>query len=126
MNLLLDTHAVLWFLMGNRHLSVRARGAIESGRNRVFVSAVSGYELTYKNRRSKLQFPFGRDFAVAVCDANFCIISITLEHAIDAGQLGGLHGDPWDRVLIAQARADDLIVVTRDQVFEDYGVRTLW
>src|SRR5438874_10060672 len=126
MNLLLDTHAILWFLIGDRQLSPRARRTIEVGRIRTFVSAISGYELTYRNRRRKLEFPFGRDFAADVRDSNFTILPVTLEHAIEAGQLGGPHGDPWDRVLIAQAGIENLIVVTKDQVFEDYGVRILW
>lgn len=126
MNLLLDTHSILWFLMGNRQLSHRARRTIEFGRNRISVSAISGYELVYKSLRGKLEFPFDKVILMEIRNAHFTVLPVSLEHAIEAAQLGGLHGDPWDRVLIAQARIENLIVVTRDRAFAEYGVRTLW
>jgi len=125
-NLLLDTHSIIWFLMGDRRLSHRARRAIEFGRNWISVSAISGYELVYKSLRGKLEFPIGADIVAEIRNAHFTVLSVSLEHAIEAAQLGGPHGDPWDRVLVAQARIENLIVVTRDRAFAEYGVRTLW
>lgn len=128
MRLLLDTHALLWWLDGDRRLSPKARRAIANDSNAILVSAASAWEITTKARLGKL--PGARDVAadVAGCVAGqgFVPLDITLLHAQRAGSLAGDHRDPFDRMLIAQAQLEDVAVVTDDEVFEGYGVRRFW
>jgi PIN domain nuclease of toxin-antitoxin system len=126
--LLLDTHAFLWWLDGDRRLSLKARRLIGNEINAVLVSAASAWEITTKTRLGKL--PGARDVAADVvgCIASqgFIPLDITVLHAQRAGGLGGDHRDPFDRMLIAQAQLEDVAVVSDDQVFDDYDVRRLW
>jgi PIN domain nuclease of toxin-antitoxin system len=126
--LLLDTHAFLWWLDGDRRLSTRSRRLIADETNAVLVSAASAWEITTKARLGKL--PGARDVAADVvgCIANqgFVPLDITVLHAQRAGGLAGEHRDPFDRLLIAQAQLEDIIVVSDDAVFDSYGVRRVW
>lgn len=128
MRLLLDTHAFLWWLDGDRQLSLKARRAIASDANTVLVSAASAWEITTKARLGKL--PAARDVAadVAGCVAGqgFVSLDITLIHAQRAGSLAGEHRDPFDRMLIAQGHIEDIAVVSNDVVFDRYEVRRIW
>jgi PIN domain nuclease of toxin-antitoxin system len=124
--LLADTHALIWFFLANRRLSHAARRAIENPKNEIFVSAVSGYELALKSSRGLIASIVINDLSYALRLARFEELQLKLVHMIAAGELPGPHSDPWDRILMAQAKAEDLVVVTRDSVFEDYGLRTLW
>jgi PIN domain nuclease of toxin-antitoxin system len=125
MRLLLDSQAVYWFLRGNRRLSHKARAAIENSRNTIFVSAATGYEMSFKRRLGLLDFDV-EEIGRHVRQAKFVEIDVTMEHAIRAGDLPIIHRDPWDRVMIAQALTEDLVVVTSDSTFEPYGVKVLW
>jgi PIN domain nuclease of toxin-antitoxin system len=126
--LLLDTHALLWWLDGNRRLSSKARRAITEQSNTILVSAASAWEITTKARLGKL--PGAADVAadVAGCVAaqGFTPLDITILHAQRAGGLAGRHRDPFDRMLIAQGQLEDLAVVSDDDVFDEYGVRRFW
>ena len=126
MRLLLDSHALVWWLTDDPSLSGRAMAAIADPDNDVYASAVSGYELTNKQRLGKLKPPLAEELALMVWRAGLPVLAITLGHAIAAGALPGPHRDPWDRLLMAQARLDGLTVVTKDPAFTDYGVATLW
>lgn len=126
MRLLLDTHAVIWFLSGSRALSSVAQGAIADPRNEVFISAVSGYEIRGKSRLGRLDPVIADEFIRFVRAASMATLPITLLHAMAAGDLPGPHRDPWDRLLMAQARAETMLLVTQDPVFAGYGVPTLW
>ncbi len=126
MRLLLDTHSLLWFLAGHRRLSHRARRAAESPANAVYISAVSGYELAYKRMRGQLDFAIVDELSEYVQRARLIELPVTLAHTVAAGELPWLHRDPWDRVLVAQARSESLTIVTTDPEFEAYGVKTLW
>ena len=110
MRLLLDTHALLWWLFDSRELPDTA------------------WEIATKHRLGKL--PEAGDVVhrlpAYLRRASFEPLPITLEHAREAGGLPGPHKDPVDRMLIAQSRIDALTVVTRDAVFTDYGVPVLW
>lgn len=125
MNLLLDSQAVYWFLRGNNRLTHSARRAIENPHNKVVVSAVTGYELSFKRRLGLLDFDVD-EIGNHIRQARFVELPITLEHTVLAGDLALIHRDPWDRVLIAQAKAENLTVVTSDATFEPYGVKVLW
>lgn len=128
MRLLLDTHAFLWWLDGDRRLSPRPRRLIADEVNAVLVSAASAWEITTKARLGKL--PGARDVAADVvgCIANqgFVPLDITVLHAQRAGGLAGEHRDPFDRMLIAQAQLEDVAIVSDDAVFDRYGVRRVW
>jgi PIN domain nuclease of toxin-antitoxin system len=126
--LLLDTHAFLWWLDGDRRLSLKSRRLIADETNVVLVSAASAWEITTKARLGKL--PGARNVAADVvgCLANqgFVPLDITVIHAQRAGTLAGEHRDPFDRMLIAQAQLEDVSILSDDRVFDDYGVRRLW
>ena len=128
MRLLLDTHAFLWWLEGNRQLSRKARSAIGDPTAAVFVSAASAWEIATKFRLGKLSGAAAivNDIAGAVASQAFSPLAITLAHAQRAGLLPGAHRDPFDRMLIAQAQAEDLALITNETVFDGYGIRRIW
>lgn len=122
MRLLLDTHALLWWL-ADEGLTDRARDAIADPDNVVMVSAASAWEISIKKALGKLSAP--DDLERQVDESGFVPLSISVRHGIAAGQLPRHHDDPFDRVLIAQAYAEGLTIVTRDKRFADYNVATL-
>jgi PIN domain nuclease of toxin-antitoxin system len=126
--LLLDTHALLWWLDGSRRLSRKARAAIGDEANSVFVSAASAWEITTKARLGKLPgaVDVAADVAGCVAGQGFSAMDITIPHAQRAGRLPGDHRDPFDRMLVAQAHLEDLPVVSDDDVFDGYGVTRIW
>ncbi len=119
MRLLLDTHALLWWL-ADEGLSSRTRDAIADPANLVAVSAASAWEIAIKKALGKLTAP--DDLEQQVHAGGFVPLPINIAHGIAAGQLPRHHDDPFDRMLIAQALAEGLTIVTRDKRFEDYGV----
>jgi len=128
MRLLLDTHALLWWLDGDRRLPLKARRAIAAESNTILVSAVSAWEITTKARLGKLPgaLDVAADVVGCVAGQGFASMDITLLHAQRAGALGGTHRDPFDRMLIAQAQLEDVALVSDDEVFDDYDVRRFW
>ena len=126
MRLLLDTHALAWWLANFPSLSERARAAIAEAANEVWASAVSGYELVNKQRLGKLQPPLAGELAMMIRRAALPVLAITLDHAVAAAALPGPHRDPWDRLLMAQAQLGQLTLVSVDGIFRDYGMATLW
>lgn len=128
MRLLLDTHAFLWWLAGNTRLPMSARRAIEDPENDVIVSAASAWEIAARHRIGKLSeaAAVAQDVAGAIASQGFEELPITVEDAERAGRLPGPHGDPFDRMLIAQAVARGLALVSIDRVFDKYGVRRVW
>jgi PIN domain nuclease of toxin-antitoxin system len=126
--LLLDTHAFLWWLEGNRRLSRKARQAMEEPATRVFVSAASAWEIATKFRLGKLPGAAAivDDIAGAVASQAFSALFVTVVHAQRAGTLAGAHRDPFDRMLIAQAQTEGLTLVTNEKLFDAFGVRRLW
>ena len=128
MRLLLDTHAFLWWIEGSSRLSARARRAIQDGGNSKFVSAASAWEITTKYRLGKL--PEASELAPNVVDAiageDFEELPVSVEDGARAGALPELHRDPFDRMLIAQALGAGLILVSRETLFDRYGVQRLW
>ena len=128
MRLLLDTHALVWWWTDNKRLPSAARAAIASPDNQVLVSAASMWEIATKHRLGK--WP---DVAVLLdgFDANlrrsrFTSLAITHAHARLAGSLDGEHRDPFDRMLLAQARQEDLAIVSGDPVFRALGASVVW
>jgi PIN domain nuclease of toxin-antitoxin system len=120
--LLLDTHALLWWL-ADEGLTDQARDAIADPDNLVMVSAASAWEISIKKALGKLSAP--DDLERQVEESGFTPLSISVTHVVAAGQLPRHHDDPFDRMLIAQAYAEGLTIVTRDKRFADYNVATL-
>lgn len=121
--LLLDTHVLLWWLSDDAALGEQARALIGDARNEVLVSAATIWELTIKRAKGLLQAP--ADFEVLVTDEGFSELAISLFHARQAGALPELHRDPFDRMLVAQAQAEGLELITADALIPQYGVRCL-
>ena len=128
MRVLLDTHALLWWLDGDRRLSQRARRLIDNDETAVLVSAASAWEICTKFRLGKLPGAAAVAADVKGCldSQGFLSLPITVDHAQRAGSLPGPHRDPFDRVLIAQSQAEDLPLVTVDPVFGPYGIKLIW
>ncbi len=128
MRLLLDTHALLWWLDGDRRLSRRARSRLQDADNVVLVSAASAWEITTKARIGKLPgaLDVAEDVAGAVASQGFTALDISILHAQRAGRLPGEHRDPFDRMLIAQAQLEDVPIVSNKTVFDAYGVSRVW
>lgn len=123
MSLLLDTHVLLWALTDDPALSDAARTAIVDPGNRVLVSAVSAWEITIQQALGKLRAP--HDLADQLARHRFTPLDVTVAHALAVGELPDHHADPFDRMLVAQARTDRLTLVTRDPQIRRYDVPTL-
>jgi PIN domain nuclease of toxin-antitoxin system len=125
---LLDTHALLWWILEDPALSQGARGFIKEANNMLLVSAASAWEMAIKFQAGKL--PRAAElvarFVSEVELEGFQLLSITAEHGIRAGLLPGPHKDPFDRLLIAQSQAENVPIISNEAVFDAYGVRRLW
>jgi PIN domain nuclease of toxin-antitoxin system len=119
---LLDTHIVLWGLTAPRKLSRATRDILE--REDVFVSAISVWELLLKHQRSKLTLPQG-SLIGAIERAGAKLIPLTAEHAESAAALGLMHGDPVDRMLVGTARAERMVLLTRDAQILEFAAPVL-
>ena len=128
MRLLLDTHSFLWWLDGNTRLPIAARRAISDPTNDKLISAASVWEIAIKHNAGKLE-EVGRyvlDMPSVLEGEGFEELPITVEDGVRAGMLPILHQDPFDRMLIAQALARDLAMVSVEPLFDRYGVRRVW
>ena len=123
MKALLDTHILLWWLADDPSLPVLAADAIANPDVDVIVSAASAWEIAIKRAAGRLEAP--DDLLGALHANNFDSLSITVAHALAAGRLPEHHSDPFDRVLIAQARTDGLTLITVDDRFPEYDVDLL-
>jgi PIN domain nuclease of toxin-antitoxin system len=126
--LLLDTHAMLWFVWDDSRLSARARTMIEDANNRKLVSVASCWEIAVKAGLGKLEIgESSRSFLPReIARNNFELLPISLDHATMVEGLAAHHRDPFDRLLIAQAMVEGLSFVSRDAVFDQYHVTRLW
>ncbi|HET6587309.1 MAG TPA: type II toxin-antitoxin system VapC family toxin [Oleiagrimonas sp.] len=128
MRLLLDTHALIWWWTDASQLSATARGMIADEHNDILVSAASAWEIATKQRLGKLGLPqltLRRYVALLAADG-FVSLPITTEHALSAGSYPASHGDPFDRMLAAQAELEDLTLVSKDRALRLFGVELLW
>lgn len=128
MRLLLDTHALIWWLLGDSALSAAARASISDPDNEVMISAASAWEISTKHRIGKLPAAavLAADVAGAIASQGFAELPITVREAERAGRLPGPHRDPFDRMLIAQALSLELTLVSNEALFDRYAVRRLW
>lgn len=118
---MLDTHVALWVFAAPETLHASLRRALEDPRNSVAVSSVSVWEVEIKRALGKLTAPAG--FGTTCIERGFDALPINFEHAELAAGLPQHHGDPFDRMLIAQAIVEDFELVSNDEVFEQYDVR---
>ena len=123
MNLLLDTHVLLWWLDDHPALSKPCRSAMADGNNLVFVSAAVIWEIRIKQALGKLKIP--STFQEILDQQPFNRLPITVEHAQAIESLPAHHSDPFDRMLVAQARVEGFTVVTHDAVFRKYKIPVL-
>ena len=123
MRLLLDTNALIWTLRNDPTLNSQARESIHDQSNEVFVSVASVWEISIKRSTGKLDAP--DDLVSQIEGTRFVRLPITFEHADRAGRLPLHHRDPFDRMLVAQAQVEDLVMVTRDRDIARYEVETL-
>lgn len=122
MSLLLDTHVVLWWLADDPTLSGEMKDRLDHDPD-VFVSAASVWEVAIKQAAGKLGGP--ADLPERVRDSGFNLLRIDAEHAIAAGRMPLIHRDPFDRMLLAQAGSEGLVLATRDPWCQKYEVPTL-
>jgi PIN domain nuclease of toxin-antitoxin system len=120
MTLSLDTHALLWWLEDPQLLSKAARKAIGDGKNTIYVSAAVAWEIAIKKALGKLDAP--DDLEAAMAANRFLPLPITIPHALAVATLPLIHGDPFDRLLIAQARHEGFKLVSRDSHVAGYGI----
>ncbi len=121
--LLLDTHVFLWWLDNNSRLGTAAKSCISDPRNQVYVSAATNWEISIKKALGKLEAPDNLDSDIE--DEGFIKLPVSNFHGDRAGALPKHHNDPFDRMLIAQAQSEGLEVITKDEVFPRYSVRTV-
>ena len=126
--LLLDTHALLWWWSGDSALSATARAAITDADATVFVSAASAWEIATKVRVGRLRTHSDAvaRFGELAAAAGLRHLAVTHPHGLRAGSYPNEHRDPFDRILAAQAELESLTLVTRDAVFAEFPVRVLW
>lgn len=123
MNLLLDTHAVLWWLDDDPTLSDAARAGISDPENTVYLSAVAVWEMRIKQGIGKLDLP--DDFEEVLDGQAFSKLPVSVDHAHTIAGLPVIHRDPFDRMLVAQAVVEGMTIVTRDRRIAEYGVDVL-
>jgi PIN domain nuclease of toxin-antitoxin system len=125
---LLDTHTLIWWMTSDPHLSKSARAVIEQEDNVSLVSAVSAWEIATKVRLGRLPAAVDlvQDFVEDLRRQRMQILAVSAEHGIRAGLLPGPHQDPFDRMLIAQALAENIPIVSNDRALDGYGVRKFW
>lgn len=123
MNVLLDTHVLIWSLENNSTLSDVARNAIIDGNNMVFVSSASVWEINIKKSIGKLDVP--DNLLDEMKSHRFTAIDINCDHAQLAGRLPYIHKDPFDRILIAQAIIEKFTLITRDRIIAKYDVTVM-
>lgn len=128
LRLLLDTHALIWWLAGDEALSGRAREAIADEVNEIAVSAASAMEIATKFRIGKLPGAafLAQSFEEIIAEQGFGELPISVHHARLAGEMNIAHKDPFDRLLIAQAQVEDMVLVSNEALFDGFAVKRLW
>ena len=128
MKVLLDTHTLLWAVLSPDALSPKVAAIISDETNVTLVSAASAWEIATKVRIGKLPEAeqFERDFLDIIDEAGYQLLSIDAASALRSGRLSSDHRDPFDRILAAQALADDIPILSMDHKLDSFGIRRIW
>lgn len=128
MKALLDTHAFLWWIMDDKRLSSRARDIFTDGNNELFFSAASRWEIAIKARLGRIKLPGEpAGFIINQLSENFVqSLPVRMNHALYVAALPEIHRDPIDRLLIAQAKLENLSILSADPHMSGYGVQIIW
>lgn len=124
---LIDTHTLIWFIEGDEQLGVNARKIIENNNDNNFVSIASIWEIAIKISLGKLELfiPFS-EIQKLIYNNGFEILPISFNDTLKLSTLPFYHKDPFDRIIIAQSIANDLIIISKDEIFKAYGVPLIW
>lgn len=129
MKALLDTHTFLWWITDHPQLSSRVRKIVSDGKNTLFLSAASGWEIAIKSSLGKIQLP-GDDLESFLLEQltinGISPLPVRMDHALHVHKLPPYHRDPFDRLLVAQAQLEDMPILTSDSQIADYPVRVVW
>lgn len=128
MKALLDTHTFLWWNMDDGRLSEIARTLISDGRNEIFFSAASAWEIALKHEKGRIQLPEApwKYISTRLSLHQFQPLAIQISHAVHTSQLPPHHGDPFDRLLIATAQLENMPILTADEKIARYDVEVIW
>ncbi|HBV96297.1 MAG: twitching motility protein PilT [Peptococcaceae bacterium BICA1-7] len=128
MRALLDTHTFLWWITDDKRLSARVREIMGNVENHLFLSAASGWEMAIKARLGKLSLPDNLETFISkqLSDNEIHSLPIQMAHALYVYDLPDYHRDPFDKLLIAQARMESMPILTSDQQIVRYPVKTIW
>ena len=128
MKYLLDTHTFLWWCLGAEQLSPRARDMIADGRNEIFFSAASVWEIAIKAGKGRLTLPEepGRFISSRMSLHRFLALPVQISHALRVYDLPPHHADPFDRLLVAQCQMESLPLITKDEEIQRYELETIW
>lgn len=126
MNYIIDTHTFLWFVSGSNDLSQKAKAAIESNDNTIFISIASLWEISIKTSLGKLQINGKYESVLTdVVENNIVILPINFQHTVIQNGLAFHHRDPFDRIIIAQAFVEKMDLIGSDKMFDNYFQHTL-
>ena len=127
MNILLDKHTFIWFFNGDEQLSLKAKRMIEDPKNQKYVSIASIWEVAIKIGLKKLVFDGNTNEIADLMKQNcFQLLNISIGHTTVYESLEFVHRDPFDRILVAQAIVEKMIIITRDENIQRYSVKTNW
>jgi len=128
MNVLLDTHAFLWWVIDDPQLSDPARTIIAEPNNTIYFSVVSAWEIIIKERTGKLSLPEPPKIYIPsrLASNQFASLTVQMQHVLQVASLPDYHRDPFDRLLIAQSQTEQLPILTVDLMFSHYSVDVIW
>ncbi len=128
MRYLLDTHAFLWFVLDDQRISKKAKSIIEDSKNKIYFSAASAWEIAIKTKLARLEIK--DDFETFIIEQlsinNFVPLSIKISHSLYIKRLPQVHKDPFDRIMIAQSKLEDLPLISKDKDIRKYKVAMIW
>ena len=127
MNLLLDTHAFIWFVENDKQMPAKTKAEIEKESNSILVSVASLWEITIKLSLGKLEIKSSLEKIIKeVAENGFELLPILPEHFLALSKLKYYHRDPFDRLIIAQGQFENLLIVSKDVTFDTYKVKRIW
>ncbi len=127
MNLLIDTHALIWFITDNQRLPNETKSIIENNKNKCYVSIATFWEIGIKNSIGRLELNTDLKTIFQIIDeTGFEILPITTNHILINADLDFHHQDPFDRIIIAQSLSENMTIITKDHQFQNYDMPIIW